>query len=242
MLSISDMETLRDAYSATSDVTLDDAMERIGNPSAATVVDIAVAGLASPDRNTRVLMLRVLQHQHGKIAMRGVCSGLQDPGRRVCAVAIQACPNFMAFPEIVEQLELIAKSMTRKRKLRHRALSMLAGNEGRMRGDLTPAVVTALTRLMTDAEHHFSIVFGLAQLELAPRINTLLEDFARSVDDRERELASRSLAGERVIHIDAYARDEALNRRIMTNCEIAHERMYYWLPRAGLPAEVMPAN
>ena len=90
MLSISDMETLRDAYSAYSDVTLDDAMERIGNASAATVVDLAVAGLASPDRNTRVLMLRVLQHQHGKIAMRGVCAGLQDPGRRVCAVAIQS--------------------------------------------------------------------------------------------------------------------------------------------------------
>ncbi len=242
MLSISDMETLRDAYSAYSDMTLRDALERIGNPSAKTVVDFALAGMVSPDRNTRVLMLRVLKHQHGEMAMRGVCAGLQDAGRRVCAVAIQACPNFMTFPEIVERLELISNSLTRKRKLRRRAISMLAGDEGRMQGDLTPAVVAALTRLMTDAEYRFRIVFGLVRLELAPRTKTLFEDIAHSENDRERELASRALSGERVIHIDAYARDEALHRRIMTSCEIAHGRMYYWLPRKGLPAEPVASN
>ena len=242
MLSIADMELLRDAYSAHAELRPADAMQMIGNPCAEDLVVRALAGMKDRDRNVRVLMLRVLQHQRGDAAMRAVLEGLNDEVRRVCAVAIQASGNYLAYPEIVARLQAIARDSMLKRKLRRRALSMLAGDEGRQRGDLTPAAFDALSELMNEPEYRFSIVFGLARLELTPRVKSLLERFARSPDDVERALAQRALGGERVIHIDAYSSDESLRRRIVKSCEIAHGRMYYWLPRAGLPAEALATS
>lgn len=237
MLSIADMKLLRDAYSAHSELRPADAMRMIGNPAAEEVVDRALAGMANRDRNLRVLMLRVLQHQRGDRAMRGVLAGLHDDARRVCAVAIQASGNTLAYPEIVARLAAIARDATLKRKLRRRALSMLAGDEGRQQGDLTPAQFEALAELMKLPEYSFSIVFGLARLDLTPLVKMLLERFARSPVESESMLARRALSGERVAHLDDYAGDESLRRRIAESCDIAHGRMYYWLPRAGWPAE-----
>ena len=242
MLSISDFETLRRAYSAYDDLTLDDVLDQIGNPSADAVVDFALSQMCSPDRNVRVLMLRILRHQPGERAMRAVLAGLQDESRRVCAVAIRGCPNYLEYPEIVARLAEIAKDASLKRKLRRRALSMLAGDEGRLQGDLTVAVFAALTRLMAAGEFGFTIVFGLARLDLAPRVMILLEEFARSEANSERQMAQRALDGERVIHIDAYSGHEALRQRIRQECEIAHGRMFYWLPRAGWPAITLPST
>ena len=242
MLSLSDFQTLRRAYSAYEDLSLDEAMERIGNPSKGALVAYAVSQMPNPDRNVRVLMLRCLRHQRGDNAMRGVLAGLQDDTRRVCAVAIQACQNFLAYPAIAMRLEAIARDTSLKRKLRARALSMLAGNEGRHAGDVSSASYEALTRLMAEEEYRFSILFGLVRLELAPRIRQLLEDFARSDDPREGDMARRALAGERVIHIDAYTSDPALRQRITQTCDIARGRMFYWLPTAGIPAKALASN
>ena len=242
MLSNTDMEMLRDGYSAYAELQPVDAMRKIGNPSAEAVMDRALAGMRDGNRNVRVLMLRVLRHQRGDRAMRGVLAGLNDEVRRVCAVAIQASGNYLAYPEVVARLVEIARDATLKRKLRRRALSMLAGDEGRQQGDLTPAVFNALTELMKHREFRFSIVFGLARLELRPQVQALLERCAQSAEDLERELARRALGGERVIHIDAYAADEPQRQRIAESCDIAYGRMYYWLPRAGLPAEAAVTN
>lgn len=239
MLSISDFETLRCAYSAYDGLTLDEAMDQIGKPAVESLVDSAVAQMSSEDRNVRVLMLRILRHQQGAAAMRGVLAGLHDETRRVCAAAIQACPNYLAFGEIVTRLEELALDERLKRKLRRRALSMLAGNEGRMKGDITLPVDASLRRLMTRDELRFTILFGLVRLDSALRITALLEDFARSGDVREHGIARRALDGERVMHIDAYRSDQALHRRIMRDCEIANGRMFYWLPRSGWPVKTL---
>lgn len=239
MLSISDMHSLRRAYSAHGGLMLHDALSRIGNPSDDDLVRFAVSQMANPDRNARVLMLRVLRHQRGERAMQGVLAGLHDPKRRVCAVAIRACPNYLDYAAIVQRLEAIARDDSLKRKLRRRALSMLAGNEGRLRADLSPAVSDALARLMLEAEYRFSIVFGLVRLDLTPRVSALLRAFADSEDARERQLARRALGSELVIHIDAYAGDAALHHWIRENGEIAHGRMFYWIPRTGIPLKLL---
>lgn len=231
MLGIGDLEKLREAYSVYSDVSLADALRQIGDPSEEAVVASAVKHMSSSDRNHRVLALRALGHQRGDLAMRGVLAGLNDEKRRVCVVAIQACPNYLGFAEIVERLEAVAREAGLKRKLRQRALRMLAGNEGGLLGDLTPPAAAALGRLMEDAEFRFAILFGLVRLDLTPRVKAILETFARSADEAERQMALRALRGERVIHIDGYAADEAMQRRIKATCDIAHGRMYYWLPR-----------
>ena len=242
MLTSADFEILRAAYGADDDLALNEAMRQIGNPSDTAVVASAVAQMSNPDRNVRVLMLRILRHQQGKAAMRGVLAGLNDEARRVRAAAIQASQNYLAYPEIANRLEAIVTDEGLKRKLRARALSMLAGNEGRITGDITPAVYAVLKRLIDQDEYRFSIVFGLARLALAPRIKALLGTLAHSRDPREREMARRALGGERVIHIDAYASDEALGRQIKESCDIAHGRMFYWLPKQGIPAKALAAN
>lgn len=239
MLSIGDLEKLRDAYSVYRDVSLAEALRELGDPSPQAIVAAAANLMSDSDRNARVLALRVLAHQRGEQAMRGVRAGLNDETRRVCAVAIQAAANFLGYEQVVARLEAIARDTGLKRKLRRRALSMLAGNEGRLPGDLTPAAAAALRRLMADSDYRFAIVFGLARLALRPRVTSLLREFARSADEAERQMAGRALGGERVIHIDGYAADEAMRRRIMASCDIAHGRMYYWLPRAESMAEAL---
>ena len=232
MLGISDLKTLREAYSAYSDLSLADALRQIGEPSDEAIVAFARAQMNHADRNIRVLALRALEHQSGEAAAVGVLAGLRDEKRRVCAVAIQACRNFMDDDEIVARLETIVRDASQKRKLRRRALSMLAGNEGRLQGDLSEAAAMALRRLMSDQAYRFAIVFGLARLDLGARVSAILREFAASSDLGERQMANRALAGERVIHIDGYFRDEAMQRRIMESCDIAYGRMYYWLARA----------
>lgn len=239
MLSISDLDKLREAYSAHSDVSLADALRQIGDPSEEAIVAFAADQMSHSDRNVRVLALRVLLHQRGERAMRGVLAGLNDEKRRVCAVAIQAAANYLDHADIVGRLEEIARDAGLKRKLRRRALSMLAGNDGRLGGELTLAAAAALRRLMAESEFRFAILFGMVRLELTPRVKSILETFARSADEAERDMARRALGGERVIHIDGYAADEAMQRRIMETCEIAHGRMFYWLPREKF---VLPAS
>ena len=231
MLTISDCQLLRDSYSSNSETTMDVALRNIGHPSPEQLVDFALQQMQGEDRNVRVLMLRILAHQNGERAARGVLAGLRDRTRRVCSVAIQACPNYLHDEAIVQQLVAIAGDDGRKLKLRRRALSMLAGDEGRWGGDLTPAVFAALKVLMRLDDCPFAIVFGLVRLDAEPRLQSLLHEFAKSRDTAEAQLARRAVSGERVIHIDNYSDNLPMQRHIMKTCEIAHGRMYYWLPR-----------
>ena len=231
MLGISDLEKLREGYSAYSGLSLEDALGGLGDPSQEAIVDAAVKAMSHADRNIRVLALRVLAHQRGEAAMRGLLAGLHDEKRRVCAVAIQASAHYLEYEEVAARLEAMARDAGLKGKLRRRALSVLAGDEGRARGDLTPAVSEVLNRLMEESEYRFAIVFGLVRLGSGRRVKALLEEFARSSDDGERRMAERALGGERVIHIGNYEADEDRQRWIMENCELAHGRMYYWARR-----------
>ena len=231
MLTICDCQLLRDSYSPNSETAMDVTLRNIGHPSSEQLVDFALQQMQSEDRNVSVLMLRILAHQNGERAARGVLAGLRDKTRRVCSVAFQACPNYLHDEAIVQQLVAIAGDDGRKLKLRRRALSLLAGDEGRWVSDLTPAVFAALKDLMRLDDCPFAIVFGLVRLDAETRILSLLHDFAKSHDTDEARLARRALGGERVIHIDNYSDDLPVQRHIMETCEIAHGRMYYWLPR-----------
>ena len=199
MLTIRDCKILREAYSPNSGLTVDEAGRLIGNPTDATLIGYACEQMNNPDRNVRVLMLRLLAHQTGAQAAHGVLSGLCDEQRRVCAVAIQACANYLYHDEVVRQLVSIATDRNRKRKLRRRALSMLSGDEGRWKGDLTTPVFAALSSLIQEDELRFTILFGLLRLEIAPRIESLLVVFNR-VGRRIRALACKASACGRARH------------------------------------------
>lgn len=231
MLSVGDLKMLRQARNVGSNVSAAQLMRQLGDPTDEAIVEFAVEQMSHSDRNVRVLALRVLKHYRGDRALQGLLAGLRDEKRRVCAAAIQACPNYLEREAVAERLEEIVRDTAVKRKLRRRALSMLAGNEGRLHGDLTRAAAAALRRLMAEREYRFAILFGLARLDAAPSIVSLVSDFAAAGNEMERRMARRALRGERVIHIDRCAADQEMHQRIMRTCDIAHGRMYYWLPR-----------
>ena len=233
MLSLDDLRTVVRGYNPNDALTLAEALALTGKPSHKALIESARFYMATGDRNQRVLSLRILRHQSGAQAAGAVLEALHDSARRVCAVAIQACPNYLHDAEIVARLEAIAADAKLKRKLRHRALSMLAGNDGALPGDLTPPTYAALERLLRQPAYRLPIVLGLARLELAPGIEALLHTVAQADESSESLMARRALAGHRIIHIDAYSDDPALHQRIMDSCQIAHGRMFYWLPRAG---------
>ena len=234
MLSIGDLKKLRQAYGESANVSADEVLRQIGDPTDEAIIDFAVEHMSCSDRNIRVLALRVLEHYRGDRALQGLLAGLHDEKRRVRAVAIQACPNYLEHKAVAERLEEIVRDTGVKRKLRRRALSMLAGNEGRLQGDLTGAASASLRRLMAEQEYRFAVLFGLVRLDVAPRIVSLIEALSASTEEIERRMAQRALGGERVIHIDRNAGDEGMRQRIMQTCDIAHGRMYYWLPREDI--------
>ncbi len=69
MLSLDAMRKLRDAYDPYTGVSEADVLRQIGNPTRDVIIDTALEGLKSEDRNIRVLMLRVLAGQSGEKAI-----------------------------------------------------------------------------------------------------------------------------------------------------------------------------
>jgi len=69
------MRKLRDGYFEHVPISEQEALAELGNPSEEEIVDTALSGMKSEDRNRRVLMLRVLKHQTGDRAMLGILRG-----------------------------------------------------------------------------------------------------------------------------------------------------------------------
>ncbi|GEM_PF-550586 len=231
MLSLDDMKILRDGYQPFHPLSLQDALSRVGNPSSDTILETALDGMQSEDRNIRVLMLRILKHQSGEKAMHGVLAGLNDDKRRIRSVAIKASGNFHEFPEITERLKAMAIDESEKPKIREHALSSLAGDEGRMVGDLDQPVVGALQSLLKTEAYRFQILFGLVRLDLNQRVEELLREFVKSGSKDEAVIATRALSGYRVVHIGIFENDREAEARVKQDGDIAHGRMYYWITR-----------
>src|SRR5262245_30673611 len=109
MLSLDTMRQIRAAY----DLPLADSKEMLkhfGNPTPDEIVEAALEGIKSANRNERVLMLRILKWLTGEQAIHGILAGLNDPVRRVRKVAIQSSEHFLQFPEVTERLKAIVTS------------------------------------------------------------------------------------------------------------------------------------
>ncbi|MDE2820960.1 MAG: hypothetical protein OXI40_14605 [Chloroflexota bacterium] len=65
MFTIRDCEVLREAYSPHSELAVDEAWRRIGSPTSDDLIAYACEQMSNPDRNVRVLMLRLLARQTG---------------------------------------------------------------------------------------------------------------------------------------------------------------------------------
>lgn len=235
MLSLDTIRQIKDAY-ALPPSAMREVFEQLGNSSPDEIVETALAGMQSEDRSIRVLMLRLLKHQTGEAAMRGVLAGLNDPMRRVRSVAVMSSGNYLQFPEITDRLKEIVTDEDEKRKIRSQALSTLAGASQKAKEDLSETVTDALQSLARTEQYRFNILFGLLRLDLTERVEELLREFVKDGTKAEAIMATRALCGYRVIHIDSFAYDKAVQKRILQTCEQAAGRMFYWMPRAEYDA------
>lgn len=231
MLTFDHMKILRDGYFEYNKLSLPDALAQIGNPPADDIIDTALDGMTHADRNIRVLMLRILKHQSGSKAMQGILAGLNDDKRRVRSVAIKSSGNYHRFSEITDRLQAIAINDSEKPKIREHAISSLAGDEGRLVGDLDQPVMGALQSLLKTEAYRFQILFGLIRLDLTERVEELLKEFVTNGSKVEAVMATRALCGFRVVHIGNFEGNREAEARIKQTCDIAHGRMYYWISR-----------
>jgi HEAT repeat protein len=239
MLTLESMRQLRDAYDPHLPASEKEVFELVGNPTPDEIIETALAGLKSEDRNVRVLMLRVLKWQTGEKAMRGILAGLGDKVRRVRVVAIKASGNYHQFPEITNRLREIVTDEQEKRKIRGEALGSLAGAGGsvvEVVEDLTKTAAEALEILGRTEKYRSDILFGLLRLDLTAHVEELLKEFITNGTKAEAIMATRALCGYRVIHIDMFENNKAIQRHVKQSCELAAGRMFYWITRTEFEA------
>jgi HEAT repeat protein len=225
------MRQLREAYLPFTPITEAAVLEQLGQPTHAEIIETALAGMQSADRNVRVLMLRVLVGQSGAQAMQGILAGLNDPKRRVRSVAIKSSVNYLDFPEITNRLQAMVLDENEKRQIRGQALSVLAGHNLGMPGSLTDSMAETLETLTQVERYRWQILFGLVRLDLTDRVEELLKAFVEDGSKAEAIMATRALCGYRIINIGQFDGDEAAQRAIIQTCEIASGRVFYWITR-----------
>lgn len=208
-------------------------LENLSREPVQTRIEGAVAGLKEPDRNVRVMALRVLEKaartkdlgdtQRGKIA-EGILSGLSDDKRRVREIAIKSCGPVMQGPEIAQQLKTIILNPDEKRRNKGAALMALFS------GSVVPVdVVRELARSPLLRPRLFVFLLGAP---LSPSSALLLEDFAREGDAAEAKAAQRALAGERVVNLAWFSKEE---RKTVRQTHDAWQGVWIWKPRSGGP-------
>jgi hypothetical protein len=231
MLSLEAMQQIRAAYDPHFPISEEEVLERLGNPIRDEIIETALAGLKSEDRNVRVLMLRVLQGQTGEKAMRGILVGLNDTVRRVRSVAIKSSGNYLQFREITTRLKEIVTDEHEIRKIRGQALSSLLSTNGPGVKDLTETAADTLKMLAKAEKYRFDILFGLLRLDLTDNVEELLKEFVKNGTKTEAIMATRALCGYRVVHIGVFEHDVDAQQQVMRTCELAAGRMYYWITR-----------
>lgn len=225
MLTSEELAQLNEAH-----LQLERKLIELGRPVPDEIVQSALAGMTSPDRNQRVLMLRTLARYPAVEASTGILAGLNDGERRVRGVAIQSSRCFLHFPKITQCLAVMATDESEKRKIRRRALGVLSGVDGRPQiGTLPQPAVDELAILMGDEEYRQSILMGLLQIKLSPSVEELLQHFIQDGAEDEQKLATKALAGYKMVNLGLF--DEPERSQIAQQCELAMGRVFYWVQR-----------
>ncbi len=202
-------------------------LQQLGGATEDNIVSLALSGLNHKDKNTRVLMLRVLAYYPSASSAEGILKGLNDKERRVRQVAIQISRSFSEFPALTNCLFKIIQDENEKSKLRQQALASLAGvgSEG-----LSSTAVSALAKLFQEKQYRQQILLALTQLDLNKNVESLLKDIARSADETEKNSALKALGGYKVINLGSV--DEITRASLRQNNELAFGSVWYWVKRS----------
>jgi hypothetical protein len=182
---------------------LRDEMAKLGATEAEMVAAVLPA-LDSSDRNLRVRALWALSLFADARATEGVLRGLRDPARRVREVAMKASvPQHVASPEVVAALQRIAEDETETNRLRRHAFFALSS--GATRSALPDVAGPALLELMGSDRYRLPILVRLCKSRSrTPETRAILQEFVRSGTKDEAVMATRALAGQILVRVDAW--------------------------------------
>jgi HEAT repeat protein len=213
-------------------------LEELGSPNDREVVEAALGGLDSDDRNVRVAMLRVLAWYPSDVAAEGIVRGLRDAVRRVREVAAKSSRAFTRYPVVAEALKTIVETDP-DRRVRDPAFGALAGGVALPYGpaetywgvpDVSLIAVDTLRDLVQLDRYRTQVLGAVARaVELTDDVQTLLEEIVRVGTKAEAVSATRALCGYRVARIDEF--DPAEQRRVKETCARARGEFFYWVPR-----------
>lgn len=232
-----DLETIRELNRAQLRLDAEGrrtALARLGDPSPEALAERALEGLADPDRNARVQMVRLLAIASGPLAVEGILRALSDPARRVRRLAARDCARHAGDPRVRARLLELVDDTDEIPRIRSAAFFALS----------TARLLAGLASAPDDARHLFSELPELDRtrraaldllVSLDPLSDTAREALKGVVETGSREeavLATRALSGFKVVNLGAIA-DPAERRRIAQTCEPARERgrVFFWVPR-----------
>lgn len=222
------------------------ALADLGSPSDDAVVEAAIAGLDSADRNVRHAMVRVLSLYDGDDVAAAMLRASRDPMPRVRRAAAISMRRLLDRTEILDRLQEMGTDDAHP-KVRREAFSSLAGRAAVPYLDRPASAVVAppaarhLEALMEhDQRLRAQVLFGLVRLPLDGDVRRLLERFVIDGTKDEAVTATRALSGFRVRRVEEVP-DPALAARIPHECERAGGNGWWWVPRAwddGSPSQL----
>lgn len=215
--------------------TLAAVRSEIGDPGRDEVLDGALQAVASPDRNVREAMVRLLGVLGGERAAPAILQATRDAARRVRRRAVQACAAVLEYPGVADRLREILQDESEIRRIRQCALPALT-RPLTWRQALPEAVVEAVGELARADGYRRRVTFLLSLGPLNDRSRELLQEIVRIGDKDEAVMATRALSGFRIGHIGEWHADPGRQRWIERNCDVAEGRVWYWVPREGFEA------
>jgi hypothetical protein len=172
-----------------------EALRQLAEVDAERAFEVALEAIASPDRNLRVLALRIVGMSGRPGGAAAVIAGLGDPKKRVRRAALQAAGSYLDDPRVADALLSVWHTDPRSFGL----VGRLPLEDGGLAPHARDVMQTVL-RVLTESDRSRSeLLARLAQLELTADVEALLNEFVRSGTKDEAVLATRALCGYRLV-------------------------------------------
>ena len=208
------------------------ALERLGNPSADELVEMALEALGSPDRNVRGQMVRLLAGQSAPRAAEGMLRALSDPARRVRRLAARLSWVFGSDEAIEARLREMAEDEDETVKIRSAAFHALSSGKFLSSLGTSPGEARSYFAALPDLERHRQMALDvLVSLDpLTDAARAILRYVVETGTREEAVAATRALSGFKVMNLGSFP-DPAERRRVAQTCEPARGRVFFWVPR-----------
>lgn len=170
------------------------ALDALGRPSDDEVAAAAIALLADPDRNLRVVALRVLAWYRRRDVVDALLAATHDPVRRVRRIALAIAPAEDS--AVAARLVEVAEDEDEYHRIRGDALVRVASHA------LRPETVEPLRRILERDGDRRRVLLVLAARGLDDVAREVLRDVVRTGTKEEAVVATRALCGQVLVRSD----------------------------------------